>query len=287
MQFSPGPRSPSRSSQDRLLSQGLCALTESCSLELRQAVRSFLGFSMIIKRTLPDHPLASDLKLRSPAQGLPIKFFWYEPLQGARSEHDFFVAERGAIDMDGPWPVGDLSKPAVIDQLSRHLFDPGWTLDGHPRTIPDQIHHFACHCDTSATSSRDYAIMLSRGESTSYRIRLSDLVKSVSQLIGTNPPVQVSLPLIFMNACGSSVIDPSLRILPKAVPQLAQPGVHWHRDKGTRRVRRRVLTALLHQLDPRVTSRGGIAQIEDNAGRSVQQPTRRAVHDVRGPGSAP
>lgn len=177
--------------------------------ELQQAVRSFLGFSMMIKRTLPNHPLASDLKLWAADQGLPIKFFWYEPLEGAKSEHDFFVAERGAIDMDGPWPVGDLSNPAVIDQLSRHLFDPRWTLDGNPKTIPDQIHHFACHCDTRATSSRDYAIMLSCGEKASYRIRLSDLVASVTQLIGANPPVRVSLPLIFMNACGSSVIEPN------------------------------------------------------------------------------
>jgi CHAT domain len=176
--------------------------------QLVRAARSFLGFSMTIKRTLPDRPLASDLKLRAAAGGLPIKFFWYQGLPGARSERDFFISQGGAIDLDGPWPVGVLSRSAVVEQLSRHLFDPGWRLDGMPRTVPDQIHHFACHCDTRAGSSNNYSIELSGGDGRSYGISLLDLEAGVGHLIGTNPTVKASLPLVFMNACGSSEIDP-------------------------------------------------------------------------------
>jgi hypothetical protein len=178
------------------------------SEELVRAARSFLGFSMTIKRTLPDRPLASDLKLRAAAGGLPMKFFWYEGLPGARSERDFFRSQGGAIDLDGPWPVGALSRSAVVEQLSRHLFDPGWRLDGRPRTVPDQIHHFACHCDTRAGSSDNYSIELASDDGRSYGIRLWDLEAGVGRLLGSNPPMDASLPLVFMNACGSSEIDP-------------------------------------------------------------------------------
>ena len=76
------------------------------------------------------------------------------------------------------------------------------------RTSPFQVLHFACHCDTTPDKADDHSLILADGE----KFRVSQRAMK-SRHMRNLPDIRMhrdkARPLVFMNACGSSVVDPS------------------------------------------------------------------------------
>ena len=113
--------------------------------------------------------------------------------------------------MEGPWPehVKDVDAARIL--AIEALFDPWLSFKSEERILPDQIQHLACHCVTDVDSLEDS------------QLRFADLIGayevdlSLRQLGSGFMDLQdegrardlEQLPLIFLNACGSSVISPN------------------------------------------------------------------------------
>lgn len=176
-------------------------------LALELSARAFLGFAAVVRR-IRRASVDQDTLLRmypsSPQSHprLPISFFRDATLDGARWEREFFVQER-RLDLQVEWPEGELNSSAFARTLSRRLLDPRWVSQNVRSSVPDQIQHFSCHCITSEDSSEWY-LRLSTDGGSSVKIQLDALEAELADLADAVE----SLPLVVLNACGSSSIDP-------------------------------------------------------------------------------
>jgi hypothetical protein len=119
---------------------------------------------------------------------------------------------RPRIEIEGPWPHRDLAEDELKDTLLRHLFDPATAVAGGRRRVPDQVQHFACHCDTTPDDANDYSIHLGAAEAAGAYVSLKDirigLARVAEETCAADPGAeQPPLPLVFLNACGSAAID--------------------------------------------------------------------------------
>lgn len=172
---------------------------------LKNAARRFLGFSAIIRREFPDLRVSQNLVLESEPK-LPLKCFSYQGLKEAETEIAFFARNSGAtgcFDFDGPWPDRTYDdKHEFHTSLARHLRHADRSFSGKYRGTIDQIQHFVCHCDIDEEVSSDSRLRFSEGNNAS----IGDLQGAFLTL-----KERKSLedgPLVFLNACGTSRIDP-------------------------------------------------------------------------------
>jgi hypothetical protein len=162
---------------------------------LDEAARRFPGFSAIIKREFQDLVVSQDIVLRNDPK-LQLKCFVANSLPGASVEVGFFRANPNTIDFDGPWPAGKLTDFPKV--LAAHLQRADQSFSGHLRTPGDQIQHFVCHCITDEKDSSLSALVLSE-----------DNFATIEELrYCLQPPTTTSGPLIFLNACGTTRMDP-------------------------------------------------------------------------------
>lgn len=162
---------------------------------LDEAVRRFPGFSAIIKREFQDLKVSQDVVLQNHPK-LQVKCFVENSLPGASLEVGFFEANPQSIDFDGPWPASKLTDFAK--ELAGHLQRANESFGGDARTPGDQIQHFVCHCLTDETVTSDSALILS-----------DDNTATIAELrYWLDPLRSTSGPLIFLNACGTSRMDP-------------------------------------------------------------------------------
>jgi CHAT domain len=77
------------------------------------------------------------------------------------------------------------------------------------RKIPDQIHHFASHFDTTSVDCEEHAIRLAGCANSEFQVALWQLNAKVAELKARGPlPSRNMRPLVFVNACGTSKMDP-------------------------------------------------------------------------------
>ena len=176
-----------------------------------------MGFTTIIRRTL-DTPDArswnglSQNRVLVAAPGLPITLFHDASLEAAQLEGRLLAELRPRIEIEGPWPQHDLAEDELKNTLLRHLFDPATAVDGGRRRVPDQVQHFACHCDTTSDDADQYSIHLGAAEADGTYVSLKDirigLARVAEETLSDDPVAeQPALPLVFLNACGSAAID--------------------------------------------------------------------------------
>ncbi len=178
--------------------------------ELESVAKSFLGFSTIIKRIIPRIPLATDTVLKNIPK-LPVKFFHDAGLLGAQGEAKFFRELDQYIALEGPWPDRSFDNEDFINSVAEHIWNPLLQFNSATnRFLPDQIQHFACHCDTKANLSENYSLILAHHEATKRRVTIGSLQARLAHLSqAAQRSSDISLPLIFFNACGSSIILPT------------------------------------------------------------------------------
>ncbi|HME22371.1 MAG TPA: CHAT domain-containing protein [Acetobacteraceae bacterium] len=171
---------------------------------LAEALDGFLGFTTIVRRDCANI-FHGGMIVRRPA-GVPIKLFQNLSLKNAPAEMEYFC-RRPAFDVDGPWPVAPLTPQAFADTLLRQIFDPRARLNGEARDAPDQIHHFACHCDTfgEAVSHR---FTLQGPDGAKLSMPLSSLRLKLVERSENRELVDCDMPLVFLNACGATAVDP-------------------------------------------------------------------------------
>ncbi len=166
---------------------------------LSRAARRFPGFSAVIRRQFTDLSIDQDLVLKNEPK-LPVRCFSYSGLGGAGEEVQFFAEIRDGIDLDGPWPTGPMSEE-FPRSLATHLRYGDRRFDGGV-WAGDQIQHFACHCEIDEEVASASRLRFSFGN----EVTIADLESYFALLRDKRRPEW--RPLIFLNACGGSRIDP-------------------------------------------------------------------------------
>jgi hypothetical protein len=180
--------------------------------DLFSVAARFLGFSTIISREFTNHPPVTDTILEN-GKGLRVRFFQNVKLPCARLEHDFFASKKDWFELQGPWWPDDtaLNTKQFVSELATQLWNPSAKSRKTTKQDVDQIHHFACHCNTDKESSEDYEITLACKSNwllfpaVVRRANIRDLRAKFSQL--PRSPVKAT-PLVFLNACGTSKMTP-------------------------------------------------------------------------------
>jgi hypothetical protein len=176
--------------------------------ELTNALRPFVGFSALIKRTLDDRSQSQISELPGTPM-LPVKFFRNMTLRYAGRELANLQRER-RIAVDS-WPdAAALQRPDFACHVAHNLWiHDGARFDGSLSGAPFQVMHFACHCTTEGEAD-NYALMFGETGDTSTRVSL-DQLKACRQQNGKQIRAyrDAAHPLVFMNACDSSVMDPT------------------------------------------------------------------------------
>lgn len=174
--------------------------------EAEDAFRSFLGFGTVVRRVTAATVEAEPLR-RSPR--LAVQFLRYE-MQGAVAEEDYFGRVEHQLEIDGP-SSPDPAAPAAerVDRVIDVLYDPRRRLDGSARSEPAQVHHFACHCDTSGSQASDthYTFTLGSDDDTERCAVTLGVLRSSWPKRLQEGAFDGPRPLVVMNACGTSVIN--------------------------------------------------------------------------------
>ncbi|MCE6996223.1 CHAT domain-containing protein [Saccharothrix sp. S26] len=164
-----------------------------------RACRSFVGFSCVVRRRILPVPVARDGGIRPGQDGrLTVRYLQDDSLPGADVEREWLTGEASArVRLRGPYP----NDGHTAADVAGHIFDP---VDD--RDDPDHVQHFSCHCDTTTTSPLDYELTL-RGAGRALRLTLGGLGDHLVKLGARAPRPARTMPLVFLNACGSSRMD--------------------------------------------------------------------------------
>ncbi|UGT61882.1 CHAT domain-containing protein [Nocardia asteroides] len=162
--------------------------------------RSFVGFSCIVRRRVlpipvpaPGHGLAVDTDGK-----VVLRYLHHDTLIGAAREYKWFTTDGSAkLSLRGPYPN---SEQRGLD-IAERIYDPE----------SDQIQHFSCHCDTTAPDPLDYRLEL-RGAGRDLDLTLGELGEHLVRFGATVDRGIRDMPLVVLNACGSSRVDPSSSI---------------------------------------------------------------------------
>lgn len=180
--------------------------------DLQRVAAYFVGFAMLVKRRV--------LKTRDPGKNdseailrnrtsLPIKVFQHAGLSGAASEVEFFRRNTEFIDLEGPWPNQEYTQEYLENRIAEYLWNPKNRFNGPPSSTPDQIHHFACHCQTHSADSDEHSLILSHTADRSIPITIGALQANFFILGRTDQrKTATDLPLVFLNACEATNIRP-------------------------------------------------------------------------------
>lgn len=168
--------------------------------QLASAMRRFVGYSALVQRetSAPHH---ADIVGTTP---LRVRFLRYA-MSGADSEYAFLSTIKD-MEVEGPWPPESVKQSDVVQKLVGALINPRLVLkekaDPPERDPPAHIVHFACHCYTNKKFDDDWEIELGRPVAR-LKVTLYDLRQGFLK-DATSTDIR---PLVFMNACGTSVIN--------------------------------------------------------------------------------
>ena len=195
--------------------------------DLRREANRYVGFRAVVYRTMvSDGRQESYIRQRShkslvlDGHRLPVKLFYHARLRGAIMEANFLTLLNDAsmVELEGPWPEDTngrrLSDNTAIRLLNKHLTNPQLPLHGHdPRCVGDQVQHFACHCESAPpeghhpTREEEHDFPCIRLATQTQVVKIPYEALQLAFMEG-GPPRATELPLLFMNACDTSRIEP-------------------------------------------------------------------------------
>lgn len=168
--------------------------------------RRLVGFSFFVRRHSTTEVIPRDKVLENDPR-LPVRFFYHAGLGGAQQEAEFFRTRSRFVELRGPWPGEELEEAVLRSGLASYLWDPCLPIEGTERYSPDQVQHFACHCDTEVDDSEDGSLELSHDGKARRRVKIKDLELFLSEFLGGEIGARPVMPLVFVNACASDVED--------------------------------------------------------------------------------
>jgi len=177
--------------------------------DLQPAAALLPGFRAIIRRTDATASLPQAANLRGTPK-VPFRLFRYGSL-----EADLFTRLGDVLEVRRPWPEQPLERKRAVRAFGDLIFTAGTSVD----SSPDQIQHFACHCEGGAGSGGHPSISLAPAPSDPDKdpddeIELL-LEKLIPGLLNHWTP-SLAKPLVFLNACESAAIPTcSILSLPK------------------------------------------------------------------------
>lgn len=174
--------------------------------DMTRAASGLLGFSFVVNRVIKTTRQSQKRELNNVPK-LPLKYFYDKSLKDTNIELAFFRKNKKHFNLDGPWPEEHVE--AIEEALVRYLFLPEVGFSQIEKTMerqPDEIHHLSCHCYTDEEYSWKYNLRLTG----SWPITLETMEAHLSDLrySGSENRTQVEMPLVFLNACGSSKLTP-------------------------------------------------------------------------------
>jgi hypothetical protein len=178
-------------------------------LQLEEVCLAFPGFAAVVERRDPDQE--PDTPFLTNWDRLPIRMVYDASYSGAQQEVGFFRGRGDLFRLEGPYPrnVADVKAPTLVQQLC----DPALGVDGNPSGFPDQVVHFACHCEGSESDTTTFAYRLGDEHGQPMRIQLDDLQDELMQHWALaamhSRHARRPKPLVFLNACGTAVMDPA------------------------------------------------------------------------------
>ena len=174
--------------------------------ERLRAASRFLGFTAMVRRTVAARTVADKVIRNDPA--LPVQFLRHQQLLSAVREQKFLAGLGQHVRVDGPWPMtedGTQVRAALIEALYTGRPLNGTAPDGGP---PVQIHHFACHCDTSTPMDDDYTLRLSTRWGRHRPVSLGELRRAYRERHAVDRDDRRHRAIVILNACSSSRTDP-------------------------------------------------------------------------------
>lgn len=175
---------------------------------LVDAVRRFLGFGSMTYRSVSTHFNPGSV---SPS-GSVVRIIQFRDasLPGAAKEYERFADLAGVI-ADVPFPNALEEGSDVARSLARAFLidDDGYPVQSGPDSVP-RILHFSCHSETGFENSEDYVLRLQGVVGGPREVSIDELRQKIAVMIG-DPSAGRFLkrrPLIVMNSCGSSSMDP-------------------------------------------------------------------------------
>ncbi|WP_157767631.1 CHAT domain-containing protein [Actinosynnema pretiosum] len=166
--------------------------------------RSLIGFACVVRRAVLVRTPSDGRGEVRPLDGrVLVRYLHDGSLPGSGVERAWFEDAVGWVELRGPHP-GESETPK---EVARAITRAGESGRG------DHVQHFSCHCDTTGDSALRYELSL-RGEGGSVRLTLGELGEAF--MLGDDRE-DAPLPLVFLNACGSSTVDPKTSL---SFPQL-------------------------------------------------------------------
>ncbi|MEE6260102.1 CHAT domain-containing protein [Plantactinospora sonchi] len=177
--------------------------------ELEQAALAFPGYAAVVERRDRD-----DVQWNLDLAGwdrLPLRMVYHAGYPGARQELDFFRGRGDQLRLEGPYP-GDVGKPDA-PSLAAQLCDPALGVDGSRGVPADQVLHFACDCEARPEDPDGHGYLLADEQRRELRVLLRELKSDLVEHWAAQGPGRVGThrtdkPLVFLNACGTAVMDP-------------------------------------------------------------------------------
>jgi CHAT domain-containing protein len=164
--------------------------------DVKAAAASFPGFAAVVRRVPPADELPQSTVFASPP--LNVAFVPEASLGGVDDELRNLRALH-AYDVEEAFPRKKLESGQATTILSQRMFNACSTTSGRN---PDQILHFACHCDSETNRPEDWRLRIGADS----RVYMNDLIQQIGSYWDDGDPTPA--PLVFMNACGTSTINP-------------------------------------------------------------------------------
>ncbi len=168
--------------------------------------RAFAGFGALIERRRPG--AAESDPVLDTVDGFTVRMFYNANLDGAVDEVAFLRSRAPRVRVEGPYPDVGL-EPGAPD-MGQQLRDPTLAMAGDGRVPADRMVHVSCHCDTRGLTWDEFSYGFASAGRQLPWLSLYDLIGQISEADPWDVPrAHRHMPLVFLNACATSVTDPA------------------------------------------------------------------------------
>jgi CHAT domain len=171
-------------------------------------VKSLPGFVGVVKRRLGhDEPRLGEFE----NVPLPVKVFLNRHTPGFGEVERLFGDKKRFLSQVWPDAGAPSDGERFVRGLACYLWAPEKDFPGQTPQPRAEIYHFHCHCETFGPPSGKYALILHTGRwvGGERRVELGSLRDALYQLRFMVPKAEGPRPLVFLNACGSTHVDPT------------------------------------------------------------------------------
>lgn len=172
--------------------------------DLARVAQTFLGFGAVVRRTTLT--TLSQTTVFDVDGVVPIRLFRDAHMEGAAYE-ERYLRDRQDVELRGPWPGPGVPQGSGSTLLSAFIFDPARARD-LGEVGEDCVHHFACHFYVAAGQASESQLLVRAPDDDAHEIAIEAMQAQLFLLRSRHGRGCRALPLVFINACGSSTLPP-------------------------------------------------------------------------------